>query len=109
MQFIEKDTQVKSFLKTGKTKEKIKVAGVPGLYLIKSTETEGIWEFTRMRDKQRFHFMRRYPKCSLSQARSIFNDYNLKIDRGDPYETISPRLLRAEKKKRLLKVQRSTP
>ena len=102
MQCIEKDTQIKSFLKTGKSKKKIKVAGVPGLYLVKNTETEGIWEFTRMRDKQRFHFMRRYPKCSLSQARSIFNDYNLKIDRGDPYETISPRHLQAEKKKKIV-------
>lgn len=99
MRYIDKDSQIKSFLKTGKAKEMAKVVGVKGLCLIRKNEAEGIWDFTRMRDGQRLHFTRRYPKCSLLQARVIFNDYNLKIDRGDPYESFNPRILNEEKKR----------
>ena len=102
MKTIEKDTQIKSFLRTGKTQEKAKVAGIPGLYLVKKTELTGIWEFARMRDGQRFHFRRAYPKCTLAHARSVFSDYNLRIDRGDPIETISPNHIRARKKKQAI-------
>lgn len=102
MRTIEKDTQIKSFLRTGKTQEKARVAGIPGLVLVKKTESTGIWEFTRMRDGQRFHFRRCYPKCTLAHARSVFSDYNLRIDRGDPIETISPNHIRAKKKKQAI-------